>query len=282
MNGHYHTAIIGSGPAGLSAAARAAQKDREAGHDVPTHILLEAFPLHAKTIQQYQKGKHVMAEPGYLNLRSDCEFEQGTREAILDRWAQGLDENGVNCRYNAEVTRVSGKQGNFTVHIGDGSSLSAENIVLAIGVQGNPRKLGSPGSEHPLVQYQLDDPDEYQGENIIVVGAGDAAIENAIALATNNNVSILNRKDEFSRAKEGNLNAILAAISSDKVSLNCFYSSGVKEVEADDDQSVLHVTLNTPDGEVKLDAHRIIARLGAVPQRAFVESMGIEFPNANP
>ncbi|MFK7996820.1 MAG: cyclic nucleotide-binding domain-containing protein [Granulosicoccus sp.] len=282
MDRHYHTAIIGSGPAGLSAAARAAQKDREECNEAPTHILLEAFSLHAKTIQQYQKGKYVMAEPGYLNLRSDCEFEQGTREAILDRWAHGLDENGVNCRYNAEVTRVSGEQGNFTINISDGSSLTAENIVLAIGVQGNPRKLGSPGSEHPLVQYQLDDPDEYQGENIIVVGAGDAAIENAIALAANNNVSILNRKDEFSRAKEGNLNAILAAISSDKVSLDCFYSSGVKEVEADDDQPVLHVTLNTPDGEVKLDAHRIIARLGAVPQRAFVESMGIEFPNANP
>ena len=99
MGRHYHIAIIGSGPAGLSAAARAAQKDHEAGHTEPTHILLEAFPLHAKTIQQYQKGKFVMAEPGYLNLRSDCQFEQGTRENILDNWGQNLTDNGVNCRY---------------------------------------------------------------------------------------------------------------------------------------------------------------------------------------
>lgn len=283
MSRHFHTAIIGSGPAGLSAAARAAQKDQEAGREEPTHILLEAFALHAKTIQQYQKGKYVMAEPGYLNLRSDCEFEQGTRENILDRWGQGLADNGVNTRYSSEVTRVSGEQGNFTINVSDGTSLTAENIVLAIGVQGNPRKLGSPGSEHPLVQYQLDDPDEYQGEHIIVVGAGDAAIENAIALTANNKVSILNRKDEFSRAKEGNLNGILAAISNEKVALECYYSSGVKLVEPDeDDPKILHVTLNTADGEVKVDAHRIIARLGAIPQRAFVESMGIEFPNKNP
>ena len=283
MAEHYHIAIIGSGPAGLSAAARAAQKDQEAGAKEPTHILLEAFALHAKTIQQYQKGKYVMAEPGYLNLRSDCQFEQGTREDILGKWAENLTANGVNCRYNAEVSRVSGEQGNFTINISDGTSLTAENIVLGIGVQGNPRKLGSPGSEHPLVQYQLDDPDEYNGEHIIVVGAGDAAIENAIALTTNNKVSILNRKDEFSRAKEGNLNAILAAISDEKIALECFYTAGVKLVETlDDDPKTLHVTLNTADGEVEVDCNRIIARLGAVPQRAFVESMGIEFPNKNP
>lgn len=283
MGRHYQIAIIGSGPAGLSAAARAAQKDQEAGHTEPTHILLEAFPLHAKTIQQYQKGKFVMAEPGYLNLRSDCQFEQGTRENILDNWGQNLTDNGVNCRFSAEVSRVSGEQGNFTIDIGDGTSVTADNIVLAIGVQGNPRKLGSPGSEHPLVQYQLDDPDEYNGEHIIVVGAGDAAIENAIALTANNKVSILNRKDEFSRAKEGNLNNILAAISNEKVALECYYSASVKLVETDDsDPTILHVTLNTSDGEEKVVANRIIARLGAIPQRAFVESMGIVFPNKKP
>ncbi|MFK7856723.1 MAG: cyclic nucleotide-binding domain-containing protein [Granulosicoccus sp.] len=283
MGNHYHIAVIGSGPAGLSAAARAAQKDLEAGRSEPTHVLLEAFPLHAKTIQQYQKGKFVMAEPGYLNLRSDCQFEQGTRENILNQWEQNLSDNGVNCLYSSEVSKVSGEQGNFTINTSTGTTLTAENIVLAIGVQGNPRKLGSPGSEHPLVQYQLDDPDEYQGEHIIVVGAGDAAIENAIALTTNNKVSILNRKDEFSRAKEGNLNAILAAISNEKVSLDCYYSSGVKLVEEDkDDPKTLHVTLNTAEGEVQVEANRIIARLGAIPQRAFVESMGIEFPNKKP
>ena len=283
MSRLYQIAIIGSGPAGLSAAARAAQKDRDEGRQEPAHILLEAFSLHAKTIQQYQKGKYVMAEPGYLDLRSDCKFEQGTRENILNSWEQGLDDNGVNVRYNSEVCRVSGEQGNFTIDISDGTSVSAENIVLAIGVQGNPRKLGCPGSEHSLVQYQLDDPDEYHDEHIIVVGAGDAAIENAIALTANNKVSILNRKDEFSRAKEGNLNAILAAISKEKTALECFYSTSVKHVEVDNETSgLLHVTLNTADGEVTTDANRIIARLGAVPQRAFVESMGIEFPNKNP
>lgn len=276
----YQIAIIGSGPAGLSAAARAASRDAESG-GAPTHILLESFELHAKTIQQYQKGKHVMAEPGYLNLRSECEFEEGKRETILGSWQQSISDLNINVQYGAEAAKVSGSKGDFTIELTNGTTIKAANIILAIGVQGNPRRVGVPGSEDPLVQYQLDDPDEYHDEHILVIGAGDAAIENAIALAANNRVTILNRKDEFSRAKEGNLNAVLKAITDDKVPLGCQYSSTVKEMSRASD-AALNVVLNTPDGESTLEINRVIARLGAIAPRRFVESMGIEFPNKNP
>nr|NCW57563.1 FAD-binding protein [Gammaproteobacteria bacterium] len=76
-------AIVGSGPGGLSAAARAA----EVG---VSHVLLEQTAAHSNTIQKYQKGKHVMAEPNILPLRSPMRFEAGTREKILGEWAEGL------------------------------------------------------------------------------------------------------------------------------------------------------------------------------------------------
>ena len=85
----YRIAIIGAGPAGLSAAARAARLDAKAGANAPTHILLEGFELPAKTIQRYQKGKHVMAEPGFLDLRSDMSFAAGSREQIRSSWLCG-------------------------------------------------------------------------------------------------------------------------------------------------------------------------------------------------
>ena len=74
-------AVVGSGPGGLSAAARAAEMG-------VTHVLLEQTAAHANTIQRYQKGKHVMAEPNVLPLRSPLAFEAGTREKILDEWAR--------------------------------------------------------------------------------------------------------------------------------------------------------------------------------------------------
>ena len=61
----YQIAIVGAGPAGLSAAARAAERDRRTKRSTPSYVLLEGFNAHAKTIQRYQKGKHVMAEPGF-------------------------------------------------------------------------------------------------------------------------------------------------------------------------------------------------------------------------
>ncbi len=274
----YHIVIIGSGPAGLSAAARAAQRDLERG-GAPTHILLESFSLPAKTIQRYQKGKFVMAEPGFLNLRSDCAFGAGSRESILNQWQQDIERNKINVRYGAEVKAITGSQGGFEIAVNDGQSLIAENIILAIGLEGNPRRLGISG-ESLCVEYQVDDPDEFNNENIVVVGAGDSAIENALALAKKNRVTILNRRAEFSRAKEGNLNAILKAINDPKTNLECLYETNPSSVQQEDDRFCL--TVETPSGKQDLPVNRVVARLGAMPPRKFVESIGITFSSDAP
>ena len=270
----YKIAVLGAGPGGMSAAARAAESG-------VSHVLLESSDKVANTIQKYQKGKHVMAEPGILPLRSPIGFDAGKREEILNTWEEGLAEHKVNIQYDAEVSAIDGSKGNFTIKLSRGEPVRAENIILGIGMQGNPRQLGVEGDNAPFVQYQLDDPDEYNGETIVVVGAGDAAIENAVALATNNKVYIVNRKDEFARAKEGNLNLILANIDSGDV--ECFYGTTPAMVELTPDAEkpgIFH--LNTPNGEASVPVDRIIARLGAIAPRGLVESFGIEFPNKDP
>lgn len=112
----------------------------------------------------------------------------------------------------------------------DGKEIEAGSVVLSIGLQGNPRRLGVEGEDSGIVQYTLDDPDGYQGETIIIVGAGDAAIENAVALARNNTVIIVNRRDEFARAKEGNLTLIARAI--DDGTISCFYNTNAASIDS--------------------------------------------------
>src|SRR6185295_19746264 len=121
----YQIAIIGAGPAGLSAAARAADRDRRAKRSTPSYVLLEGFNVHAKTIQRYQKGKHVMAEPGFLDLRSDLEFGAGSREKVLASWGTGLQKGGVNVRYGAEVRKITGAKGSFSLQLTNGETLAA-------------------------------------------------------------------------------------------------------------------------------------------------------------
>ena len=115
----------------------------------------------------------------------------------------------MNIRYEAQVTSIAGAEGRVSDRDRRRRGYHAEHVVLCIGLQGNLRTLGVPGEDLPMVQYQLDDPDEYSGETIVVVGAGDAAIENALALAESNRVILINRADEFARAKQGNLDLVL-------------------------------------------------------------------------
>ena len=100
--------IIGAGPGGLSAASRAAESD-------VSHVLLESSPKIANTIQKYQKGKHVMATPDILPLRSPIDFQAGKREAILEAWEKGIASHDTNVHYGAEVKKIEGSKGNFSV-----------------------------------------------------------------------------------------------------------------------------------------------------------------------
>jgi len=277
MGDHFHIAVIGAGPAGLSAAGRAADYDREAGLDNPSYVLLEGFNTFAKTIQKYQKGKHVMDEPGFLALRSPVPFTAGKREEILGAWAQSI-EAGLNIRYGAEVVAIDKQGERFSIRTSQAGEITADHVVLSIGTQGNPRALGVDGdAESDFVQYTLDDPEAFREETIVVVGAGDAAIENAIALAEYNRVFIINRRNEFSRAKDGNLNAVLAAINDKNKQFYCHYETTIAglELPAEGEQEGA-ILLDTPAGEERVACHRVIARLGTIPPRKFVESCGIE------
>ena len=274
MNVKVQVAIVGSGPAGLSAGAHAAELGL-------SHMVLEASSAHANTIQEYQKGKEVMAEPGYLPLRSLVPFKQSSREEVLREWYESLLKYQVEIRYNAEVVEIKKGTGGFSLKLHNGDLIESEFVVLSIGVAGNPRKLEGPGSDLPFIQYTLKDPDEFSGETIIVIGAGDAAIENALALAKRNRVCIINRTNEFARAKQGNLEAILKAIEERRIT--CYYKSSVARIEENSEgEKRCLLVLNTEQKEIKIPCDRIIARLGAIAPRKFVESCGIKFPGADP
>lgn len=274
MSEHFKIVIVGAGPAGLSAAARAAELG------IP-HILLEASPQAANTICRYQKGKQVMAEPMQLPLRSTMSFGAGIRENILNTWQDELIRHRVNVRVNTPVVGITGECGAFQVKLASGEVLTAEFVVLAIGLQGNIRKLGVTGDDLPMVQYQLDDPDDFVDETIVVVGGGDAGVENAIALSQQNRVILINRQEEFSNCKEANLNLLMAAVTDGRIETRV--STWAERIDAlPVGELPLDFVVHTPQGLEQIKCHRIIARLGANPPRKLVESFGVHFPNSDP
>ena len=270
--GELDLAIIGAGPAGIAAATRAAERGIR-------HTLYERSVL-ANTIVKYQKRKHVMAEPPQLPLQPGLKmtFEAARREQILEWWGGAVRETGVQLVEGCEILGIEGSLGAFEIHARDqqgARSFSATHVLLAIGVQGDLRKFGVPGDEQPWVTYQLDDPAAHEDERIVVVGVGDAGIENALGLAENGNeVTIVNRRDEIDRAKPMNKAAIEGKIKSGEVAYlsnatpDRFESNGV--------------VFRTSDGaETKIECDLVIGRLGATPPRNFLESLGVEFPSTD-
>ncbi len=132
-----------------------------------------------------------MDEPANMPLRSSTKFEEGTREQVLQAWKDDIDRLKINLRFNTALKAITGDAGAFEVLLANGEVLKAQSVVLAIGTMGNIRKLGIPGEDHPAVAYKLDDASLLKGQQIIVVGAGDSAIEDALALSKKNKVTVI-------------------------------------------------------------------------------------------
>ena len=279
----YKVAIVGAGPSGLSAAVRAAHYG-----DRCSYILLEASDRVANTVRKYQKGKHVMANPPLIPLREGLPFEAGRREEILKGWETTSARSSLNVRYNAKLVGVTREHGFFSLIFEKGDRVSAENVVLAIGVQGSPKGLGErgkfldgEGEDKGIVQYQLDDPDAYDGETIVICCGGDVGVENALALAENedNRVIILNGYPDFDpKMQEANRELVDEAIEHEKI----VYESKVK-IDSFERIPTLGkcITINIREPtKKKIGCDRVIIRNGAFPPSQLLDEIATSTGNS--
>lgn len=252
--------VVGAGPAGLSAALHA----KKNGLDV---LIIEKGEL-GNTVFDYQKRKHVMAEPSMIPLRSDLPFQAGTRESILMAWEHSVKETGLAIQRPELVQQVMKANGEFTVKT-DRGAYQSRFVILGIGIQGNPRKLNVPGETLPHVSYRLVDPFIYEDMDILMVGAGDAAIEGVLALCDKNRVSVANRNTEFYRLKDALDREINQKVKAGQVT--AYHSATVERIEEG------YTYLKLPDRTVKVKADLVFIRIGAEVPRAFFEKMGLAF-----
>jgi CRP-like cAMP-binding protein/thioredoxin reductase/Fe-S-cluster-containing hydrogenase component 2 len=254
--------IVGSGPAGLSAASHAQANGMR-------YVLLERTDHLADTIDCYQARKYVMAEPMMIPARGEVPFKAGSRESILQAWGTHVDERKLNVRFKAEVKSLKNDGGKFLLKTAAGDEYEAKKVILAMGTQGNPRKLGTPGEDLPQVLYRLVDPAEHQDEDIIVVGAGDSALEIAIALANENRVGLVVRGPEITRANDALIKEVLGRQATGGMTV--YYNANVKEVFPG------YCDLSVRGEVTRVAAELIFLKLGADAPRKFFESIGIKY-----
>jgi predicted CXXCH cytochrome family protein len=148
----YDVAIIGLGPAGLSAAVLAKQEGL-------SYVALEQDKLAATIQQTYQAGKFVFFTPadkpveGGIPLIQDEERPEGNvKESMLKGWFDAMMQNGVEAHEEEGCKDIKNEGGVFRLitekeKFKEPASYTARKIILAIGNRGAPMKLGVPGED---------------------------------------------------------------------------------------------------------------------------------------
>ena len=202
--------IIGSGPAGLTAAIYAARANLDP-------LMIEGF-----------------ARGGQLMITTDVENYPGFPDGIMgpdlmEQFRKQAERFGTRL-ISSDVTRVDFSQRPFKAWV-DQDEYEAEAVVISTGA--SARWLGIPGEEK-LRGYGVSacatcDGFFFRDKELAVVGGGDSAMEEAIFLTKfASKVTIIHRREEF-RAS-----AIMAerAINHDKIEV--MWNSTVEEVLGED------------------------------------------------
>jgi len=196
-------AIIGAGVSGIAGALQA----KKLGLNFRVFEASEIF----STVANFPKGKPIYTYPTDMKPEGGLQFkaEVHPKEELLEGMEEKRKAAGIEVAFS-RIERIERKGNVLLLHHGDKKTTTkARRVIVAIGRSGNHRKLGVPGEDSDKVFNRLYDPKDFVGQQVLVVGGGDSALETAIALGTAGaHVTLSYRKKEFARPKPENIEKI--------------------------------------------------------------------------
>lgn len=251
--------IIGGGPAGISAAREAQRLGLE--------VLVCEQDDPGGAVLSYPRGKIILTRPVEMPGMDPLPGPRMTKEQLMDFMEAAAAD--VPVRSRSRVEDVAAFAEHFEVRLAGGDRIEARRVIVAVGRRGTPRKLGVPGEDQGLVVYTLLDPDQYQGQRVLVVGGGNSAVESALMLADTEGttVTLSYRGAAFRRVAPETRARLEGAVAAGRVHL--LLESNVARI----DFSVAHLT--APEGEVEVPVDGVIVQIGGTLPTAFLQKVGI-------
>lgn len=252
MDNLYDVIIIGSGPAGLTAAiytTRAALKTlviagEKWGGQLMLTSLVENFPGFPEGIQ----GPELM-----MRMRKQAE------------------------NHGAEIIDVNFTEGDFTkrpfILKAGGKEYKAKAVIIAsgadarwLGVAGEKELIGKGVSSCATCDAMF-----FRGKNVFVVGGGDSAMEEALVLAkVASSVTVIHRRDSL-RASE-----IMQKRAKENPKIKFFYNSVITEIKGKEkvESAVIQDTKTGEKREVPVDG--IFVAIGHIPNTKMYQGIDLD------
>lgn len=263
---HRRLIIAGTGIAGLTAAIYAARSNNDP-------LLVEGD------------------EPGgQLTLTTDVENYPGFPEGIsgpelINNMKAQATKFGAEARNGIIVDVSKEPAGHFRVELSDGDVYTADAFIAASGA--SARTLGVPG-EDELMGYGLStcatcDGAFHRGDDVLVIGGGDSAMEEALFLAKfADSVTVVHRREEL-RASE-----IMADRARDNEDIEFRWNTELEAIHGSQEEGVTGATLvSHPDGypaekaetsvdRETVDVGGVFYAIGHTPNTEFLEETAVE------
>ncbi len=256
----YDLVIIGAGPAGISASLQAKKLGLK-------FLIVDQDSL-GGTVFNFPRAKVVMTSPMDLPLHGKVKLFETSKTELLELWQSVTSKNDISIVENCKIKEIVKDDKNYVVVSETGTEFITNRVLLAIGRRGSPRKLNVVGEELEKVAYRLLEPELIQNKHILVVGGGDSAIENALLLAPENQVTLSYRSENFNRLKPKNLERIKEAI--EQKSLRMEFSTQVQQITPN------AVILKKQDELLKIPNDLVYIFAGGELPTEFLKKSGIE------
>ncbi|MCJ1968604.1 thioredoxin-disulfide reductase [Lactococcus carnosus] len=248
----YDTIVIGAGPGGMTAAMYAARSELKV-------LLLERGAPGG----QMNNTAEIENYPGFTSIMGPD---------LSMKMYEPLDGLGVENAYGIVQTVTVNADGTKKVTVEDGE-FDAKTVIIATGA--NHRHLDVPGEEaygsRGVSYCAVCDGAFFRDQDILVVGGGDSAVEEALFLTRfGKSVTILHRRDALRAQK------IIQerAFANDKISF--IWDSAVEEVLGNDIKITGVKIKNLKTGEITTQAFGgLFIYVGLDPMTETVKDLGI-------
>lgn len=260
--------IVGAGPCGLAAA-----------------VAMKRAGLDAVLIDRSSLVSGIASYPTYITFFSTAEklaiagipfvvpTEKPTRRDALAYYRAVAKHFDVRLRQYENVVAVERRGERFMISTrdrhGEERELDVGALVVATGYFGHPNRLGVPGEDLPHVTHLFTEGHWAFGQDVVVVGGGNSAVEAALDLyRANARVTIVH----FAPALDPNVKPWIVPDITNRIkegSIGARFEARVSAIERD------AVLVDTPRGVERVKADQVYLMLGYQPNTELLAQLGV-------